>query len=154
MRFNTRTLRPKIHFQSQSYKTTCWGSLKLSVLQGKRINILHLQANNNEYTQLEHYCVDLSENLPFIPCLYEKFSYFLNEIIMFFKNLGKFIADVQIPYVFWQHRIYNPWSQHSLHHKNCWEMKLQEMERISKTTACVKQGICVLSKVICHNNPS
>lgn len=51
MSFNTRTLQPKIYFQNQSYKTTCSGSLKLSVLQGKCINILDLQANSNEHTQ-------------------------------------------------------------------------------------------------------
>lgn len=143
MRFNTRTLRPKIHFQSQSYKTTCWGSLKLSVLQGKRINILHLQANNNEYTQLEHYCVDLSENLPFIPCLYEKFSYFLNEMIMFFKNLGKFITDVQIPYIFWQHRVYNPWSQHSLHHKKLLSNQTaRNGENLQNHSLCQTRHLC------------
>ena len=51
MKFNTRTLRPKNSFQEQSYETTCSGSLMLSILEGKCINMLHLQAYSDEYIQ-------------------------------------------------------------------------------------------------------
>lgn len=92
----------------------------------------------------------------FIPFFCEKlFSYFLYEIQRYIKNWGKSIADVRMPYIFWQHNLQSvitvfPTSQE----KKCWGIKLQEIKSIYKTTASVQGGICMLKELICHKNPS